>query len=83
MVDDQSIYVVETASNSIAQYDLQGRLIEKRSFSDQTDSWQINRLGKWRVGSFSELLAHLIRKKPTKVIQTTQDLCRICTAESV
>ncbi len=47
MVDDGSIYVVETASNSIAQYDFQGRLIGKRSYNDKTDSWHINCLAKW------------------------------------
>lgn len=40
MVHNQSIYAVETKSNSIAQYDFQGRLIKKRLFSDKTDSWR-------------------------------------------
>ena len=78
MRHDQSVYAVETGSNSIAQYDFQGRLIEKRSFSDKTDSWHINCLGNWNgrvvFSAFGEFDSQKGYKGNTKKSGFVQDL---------
>lgn len=79
LIYQESLFAVNTETNSIFQYDLEGREIQKWCFSDKKDSWHINCLAVWNgrlifsaFGEFDSELGYRGNSSETGFVQEVQ-----------